>query len=120
MPAVRTPSDLGLALRSGRRALNLNQATLARRIGVSRQWVIDIEKGKPRAELELVMRALHAVGLTVVVEGPRAPNPASREDAEPLATANEIVRRFDAARETQRDSPLPILKRLAVSRRRDK
>ena len=70
MPAIRTASELGLAIRSRRRELKLDQAELARRVGVTRQWVIDIEKGKPRAELELVMRALHALELTLLVEDP--------------------------------------------------
>jgi HTH-type transcriptional regulator / antitoxin HipB len=68
MPAVRTATELGLAIRSRRRELSLDQAELARRIGATRQWVIDIEKGKPRAEVELVMRALHALDLTLRVD----------------------------------------------------
>lgn len=37
--------------------------TLAKRIGVSRQWVIEVEHGHPRAELGLVLRALDALGI---------------------------------------------------------
>jgi HTH-type transcriptional regulator/antitoxin HipB len=43
--------------------MDLDQATLAKRIGVSRQWVIAIEQGRSRAELGLVLRALDAVGI---------------------------------------------------------
>ena len=68
MPAIRTASELGLAVRGRRKEMGLDQAELARRVGVTRQWVIDIEKGKPRAELELVMRALHALELTLLIE----------------------------------------------------
>jgi HTH-type transcriptional regulator / antitoxin HipB len=60
---IRTPADLGAAIRDRRKQLNLDQATFASRIGVSRQWVIQIEHGRPRAELGLVLRALDALDI---------------------------------------------------------
>jgi HTH-type transcriptional regulator / antitoxin HipB len=60
---IRTPADLGAAIRERRRQLDLDQATLAKRIGVSRQWVIAIEQGRSRAEVGLVLRALDALGI---------------------------------------------------------
>ena len=60
---IRTPADLGATIRDRRRQLGLDQATLAKRIGVSRQWVIAIEQGRSRAELGLVLRALEALGI---------------------------------------------------------
>jgi HTH-type transcriptional regulator / antitoxin HipB len=60
---IRTPTDLGALIRDRRRQMSLDQATLAKRIGVSRQWVIAIEQGRSRAELGLVLRALDAVGI---------------------------------------------------------
>jgi y4mF family transcriptional regulator len=60
---VRTPADLGAIIRDRRKQLKLDQATLAKRIGVSRPWVIDIEHGHPRAELALVLRTLEALGI---------------------------------------------------------
>ncbi|MBV8747206.1 MAG: helix-turn-helix transcriptional regulator [Xanthobacteraceae bacterium] len=60
---VRTPADLGAIIRDTRKQLKLDQATLAKRIGVSRQWVIEVEHGHPRAELALVLRALDALNI---------------------------------------------------------
>jgi len=60
---VRTPADLGAVIRERRKHLKLDQATFAKRIGVSRQWVIEIERGHPRAELSLVLRAFGALGI---------------------------------------------------------
>lgn len=34
---------------------------------MSRQWIVDIEKGKPRAELQLILRALQALGLELML-----------------------------------------------------
>jgi HTH-type transcriptional regulator / antitoxin HipB len=60
---VRTPADLGAVVRDRRKQLQLNQAVLAKQIGVSRQWVIDLEHGHARAELGLVLRALDALNI---------------------------------------------------------
>ncbi len=65
---IRTPADLGAVIRDKRRQLKLDQATLAKRIGVSRQWVIEIERGHPRAELGLVLRALDSLNIPVDVD----------------------------------------------------
>ena len=89
MPAIRTASELGLAIRSRRRELKLDQAELARRVGVTRQWVIDIEKGKPRAELELVMRALHALELRSVL---------NRTEARALLAGMKFLEATDSGR----------------------
>ncbi|WP_238692078.1 helix-turn-helix transcriptional regulator [Xanthomonas arboricola] len=67
MDTVRTPSDIGNIVRARRKRLGWDQARLANEIGVSRQWVVDIEKGKPRAELQLILRALQALGLELML-----------------------------------------------------
>ena len=58
---IRTPQDIGALLRESRKKAGLGQAELARRIGVSRQWVVEVERGKPRAEIGLVLRALNTL-----------------------------------------------------------
>lgn len=77
---VRTPSDLGAVLRDRRKKLKLNQATFAKRIGVSRQWVIEIERGHPRAELGLVLRALDALDIQIDATGQQAKRPSAAVD----------------------------------------
>ena len=59
---IRTPQDIGALLRETRKKAGLGQAELARRIGVSRQWVVEVERGKPRAEMGLILRALNTLG----------------------------------------------------------
>jgi len=41
--------------------LGLDQKTLAAQVGVSRQWIVDVEKGKPRAPMSLVLRTVEAL-----------------------------------------------------------
>ena len=87
---IRTPADLGAAIRDRRRQLGLDQASLAKRIGVSRQWVVGIEQGRGRAELGLVLRALNALGI---------PFTTANDDNRPRAeTGIDIDAIVDAAR----------------------
>ena len=65
---VRTPADLGAAIRERRRRLGLDQKAPAERVGVSRQWIIEAKHGKPRAEVGLVLRTLEALGLTLALD----------------------------------------------------
>jgi HTH-type transcriptional regulator / antitoxin HipB len=60
---IRTPADLGAVIRERRKQLGLDQSTLAKRIGVSRQWVIGVERGHARAAVGLVLRAIDALGI---------------------------------------------------------
>jgi HTH-type transcriptional regulator/antitoxin HipB len=41
---------------------------LAERAGVGREWIIGLEKGKPTAEIGLVLRTLRALGLGVQLD----------------------------------------------------
>jgi HTH-type transcriptional regulator/antitoxin HipB len=65
---LRNPRDVGLAIRERRRSLGLDQKTLAQRVGVGRQWLVEAEKGKRRAELGLILRTFEALGLTLRAE----------------------------------------------------
>lgn len=69
---LRNPLDLGAAIRDRRRQLNLDQSDLATQVGVSRKWIIDIERGKPRAEIGLILRTLDALGLRLSLDQPSA------------------------------------------------
>jgi HTH-type transcriptional regulator/antitoxin HipB len=66
---IRTPHDIGLLIRDRRRVRSLSQQELAGLVGVSRQWIVDIERGKPRAELALVLRTLQALDIRLAVVG---------------------------------------------------
>jgi HTH-type transcriptional regulator/antitoxin HipB len=62
---IQTPADLGALIRNTRKKLKLDQSTLAKKIGVSRLWLVEIEKGKPRAEMGLVLRTLDALQISL-------------------------------------------------------
>ncbi|MBK9387893.1 MAG: helix-turn-helix transcriptional regulator [Planctomycetes bacterium] len=66
---IRTAKDLGLLAREQRKRRGWGQAELAERVGVSRQWVVAFEGGKPGVELGLVLRTLHELGLELEIGG---------------------------------------------------
>jgi HTH-type transcriptional regulator/antitoxin HipB len=65
---IRTPADLGALIRDHRTSLGLDQKSLAQKVGVSRQWIVDVEKGKPRAEIGLLLRTIGALGIALDAE----------------------------------------------------
>ncbi|MFW5717863.1 MAG: helix-turn-helix domain-containing protein [Spirochaetota bacterium] len=61
-------------LPAARTARGPGQRELAKLVGVSRQWIVEIEHGKFRAEVGLVLQTLRALGLELSVTKP-APDP---------------------------------------------
>lgn len=62
---VRTPFELGALIRDYRKRLGLDQKSLAKNVSVSRQWIVDIEKGKAGAPIGLILRTLRALGIVL-------------------------------------------------------
>ncbi len=77
--------DLGLYIRDRRRDLKLTQAGLAAAAGVSRRWLLSVESGKPTAEIGLVLRTLHALGLMLDAQ-PESASPGAIDLDELLAS----------------------------------
>ena len=65
---IRTPTDLGALIRDHRNSLGLDQKSLAQKVGVSRQWIVEVEQGKPRAEIGLLLRTISALGIALDAE----------------------------------------------------
>jgi len=77
---IRTPVELGATIRDRRRRLQLGQRDLAEKVGVSRQWLIEVEKGKPGAEIGLIFRTLATLDVTLRASDEGAP-PAKKSAA---------------------------------------
>ncbi len=86
---IRTPSDLGALIRDRRQLQGLDQEQLAKKVGVSRVWINQMEHGKAKANLDLVLRTLKALGVTLEVD----PAPSSASDE-----TSDIARVIEEAR----------------------
>jgi y4mF family transcriptional regulator len=60
---VSDPAGLGRAIRDARRALGITQPNLALAAGVGVRFLVEIESGKPTAQIGKVMRVLSALGV---------------------------------------------------------
>lgn len=65
---IQAAKDLGALIRDRRNELEITQQELADMTGVSRVWVVSVEKGKPSAQIDLVLRTLRQLGLTLRVD----------------------------------------------------
>lgn len=70
---INNVRDLGIRMRDQRLELGLSQAALAKRVGVSRSWVIQAERGNAGAEIGLVLKAFAALGLDLDVRTANTP-----------------------------------------------
>jgi y4mF family transcriptional regulator len=62
MTSIRSPLQLGRALRTARKQLELTQPQLALAAGVGVRFIVDLEAGKPSLRLENVLRVIDALG----------------------------------------------------------
>ncbi|MGJ0622246.1 MAG: helix-turn-helix domain-containing protein [Methylocystis sp.] len=60
---IRTTKELGALIREARLGAGLTQAELARRLGSSQGWISEIEQGKERADLGMVLKAMSILGM---------------------------------------------------------
>lgn len=67
MRPIRTPRELGLAIRRARTDRGWTQAELADRAHVGRQWLSELEGGKRTAELGRVFSVIEALQLAVTL-----------------------------------------------------
>lgn len=65
---IRTATDLGAFIRERRTKLGMDQISLAKKAGTSRKWLVEVEQGKPRAEIGLILRTLKSLEISIDVE----------------------------------------------------
>jgi len=63
---LATAADFGAALTRARKGLGITQRDLALAIGVGERFIVDLEAGKPTAQLGKALAAAKAAGMHVV------------------------------------------------------
>jgi HTH-type transcriptional regulator/antitoxin HipB len=107
---IRRPTDIGDLVRATRQARGLNQQDLADRLGVSRWWVNEFEGGKPTARLDLVLRALNELQITLTAQTGDGPAEVAHTSLPPSSAIN-IDDIADRGLTPRPDSPRPARKR---------
>jgi HTH-type transcriptional regulator/antitoxin HipB len=67
MRQVRTPWELGNAVRGARTDRGWSQVELAERAGVGRPWLSELEGGKRTAEIGRILAVIDALGLALEI-----------------------------------------------------
>lgn len=65
---IRSPEELGDAIRQGREIHGWSQRDLAARLGVTQKWLWELEQGKPGLLMDRLFTALRTVDVTLVAE----------------------------------------------------
>lgn len=62
---LRTPQDLGRAVRHARTSAGMSQRELASRLGVSQRWLTELETGKPKILDARLFDVIAQLGITL-------------------------------------------------------
>src|ERR1035437_7348844 len=61
---IRTATDVGAFIRERRTKIGVAQISLAKKAGTSRKWLVEVEQGKPGAEIGLILRTLKSLEIS--------------------------------------------------------
>ena len=78
---IRTAADLGAFIRERRVKLGMDQSDLAEKAVTSRKWIVEVEQGKPRAEVGLVLRTLKTLGVSLDIAVDRTPKASAASES---------------------------------------
>lgn len=67
-----TPAEIGEIVRSTRKAAGLRQDQLAGAAGVGLRFIVDLEAGKPTAQIGKALQVMQALGCAIEITPPRA------------------------------------------------
>jgi y4mF family transcriptional regulator len=70
---ITDSKSLGNAVRHARRALGVTQDQLALTSGTNRRFIIELERGKPTAQIGKVLQVLRTLGCSLDLTNPPAP-----------------------------------------------
>ena len=62
---ILTPAEIGEIIRTARKAAGLRQDQLAGAAGVGLRFIVDVEAGKPTAQIGKVLEVLQALGCSI-------------------------------------------------------
>ncbi len=68
-----TPAEIGEIVRTTRKTAGLRQDELAGAAGVGLRFIVDLESGKPTAQIGKILQVLAALGCSINITPPPAP-----------------------------------------------
>jgi transcriptional regulator with XRE-family HTH domain len=99
---ILSVQDLGTLLRATRKSAHLRMDDLAATSGLSKQFVNDLELGKPGVQLGKVLQVLHELGAHVYLDVPDAA-------AAQMAHASTLIGKTTARRQARAQLRVPAV-----------
>lgn len=65
---IQSVGDLGLVIRAVRKSRGVRQDDLASIVKVSKQFAVDVERGKPTVQFDRVLLLLKELGITLSID----------------------------------------------------
>ena len=90
---INSPKDIARFVRQRRKELGWSQETLASQLAVSRQWINALEGGKATVQMDLLLRALKLLNITITFSPGRAP---AESDVKKKAITRAPIANFPA------------------------
>lgn len=78
---IEDAAALGRIIRQVRTGMGLTQPDLAMTAGVGLRFIVEVEKGKPTAQVGKVLRVLRTLGIAVTLTPPPGPEADNGADA---------------------------------------
>lgn len=66
-----TPAEIGRIIRTTRKDAGLRQDELAGAAGVGLRFLVELERGKPTAQIGKTLQVLHALGCSIEILPPQ-------------------------------------------------
>jgi len=66
--AARKLKDVAAVIRAAREDKGMSQGELAERLAFSRDYMVDLESGRPNLYITRLFRVLHELGITVTLK----------------------------------------------------
>ena len=88
---LRTSTDIGHLVREQRKKRGWTQAIFAKRLSVSRLWVVQLEQGKETLQLGLVLRALNELEMPIQIHL-SSPTRTTKPESLPSIDLDEVIR----------------------------
>lgn len=71
---VRSTEDLGRTIGELRRTRGLTQEQMATNAGISREWLAQLERGRPSRSFSIMLRLIRRLGADLVVVAAKVPH----------------------------------------------
>ena len=99
--------DVAMAIRARRRQLKLRQIEVAKAAKVGREWLVELEHGKPTVELGLVMQTLETLGLEIDLRATEAPPDWTVPLTAAAVARAEVSAQFRPPGQSRKERPSP-------------